>query len=67
MITHDRNNQISSTPWVRVLVSASTDGRSESEEPGLDPKGERTVCLVADMVLVLADETGLAPTNPEVN
>ena len=34
-----------------MLVSASTAARSESEEPGLDPGGERTPDLVADMGL----------------
>lgn len=41
-----------------MLVSASTVARSESAEPGLDPGGERTPGLVADMGLEPADERG---------
>lgn len=42
-----------------MLVSASTTARSESAEPGLDPEGERTPGLIADMSL--EPECGLVP------
>lgn len=34
-----------------MLVSASTVARSEPADPGLDPGGERTAGLLADMDL----------------
>lgn len=40
-------------PCVRLLVSGSTAARPESTEPGLDPQGERTAGLVADVGLEL--------------
>lgn len=55
---------ISSSPCVRSLVSASTADTSESAEPGLDPEGEGTPDLFADMGLEaergleLADDRG---------
>lgn len=47
-----------------MLVSASTAARSESTEPGLDPGGERTPGLVADMGLELV--SGLEPVDKSV-